>query len=99
MLDKLAVTDFSPYLNQTFRIRLDGVDPIDLELVSVKEEGSAPRPDARNPFSLHFLGPVNPRYLLQHTYVLEHVEMGMLDLFLVPLGPQEGRMRYEAIFT
>ena len=99
MLDKLANTDFAPHLNQTFRIRLDGIEPIDLELVSVTQEGSASRPETRHPFSLQFIGPVSPRYLLQHTYRLEHVEMGALELFLVPLGPQEGRMRYEAIFT
>jgi hypothetical protein len=31
-------------------------------------------------------------------YRLEHPELGVLDIFLVPLGPEEGRMRYEAIF-
>jgi hypothetical protein len=99
VLDKLASTDFAPYLNQTFCIRLEGVEPIDLELVSVTEAGSASRPEARNPFSLHFLGPVSSQYLLQHTYSLEHEQIGTLELFIVPLGLEEGRMRYEAIFT
>ncbi len=99
MLDKLASADFAPYLNQTFHLQLDGVEPIDLELVSVTEAGPASRPEARHSFSLHFLGPVSSQYLLQHIYSLEHAEMGMLELFLVPLGSEEGRMRYEAIFT
>ena len=99
VLDKLASSDFAPHLNQTFRVRLDGVEPIDLELVNVTEAGSASRTEARNPFSLLFLGPVSSQYLLQHTYSLEHEQIGMLELFIVPLGLEEGRMRYEAIFT
>jgi hypothetical protein len=99
MLDKLQNTDFTPHLNQTFRIRLDGIEPIELELVSVTELGAAHSPGSRHPFSLHFLGPASPQYLLQHIYRLEHDQMGTLDLFIVPLGPEQGRMRYEAIFS
>jgi hypothetical protein len=99
MLDKLAITDFTPRLNQIFSIRLDGVEPIDLELISVTEAVPSSRPEARHPFSLHFLGPVSPQYLIQHIYRLEHEQMGLLDLFIVPLGPENGRMRYEAILT
>ncbi len=99
MLDKLQSTDFLPYLNQEFSIRLDGVEPINLELVEVTELGAARGPAFRTPFSLIFLGPVSQRYLLQATYRLEHTLMGALDLFIVPLGPQQGRMRYQAIFT
>ncbi len=99
VLDKLASSDFAPHLNQTFRIQLEGIEPIDLELVSVAEASSASQPKARHPFSLQFLGPVSSQYLLQHTYGLEHKEMGVLELFIVPLGLEEGRMRYEAIFT
>lgn len=98
-LDKLQSADFLPFLNQTFHVRLDGVEPIDLELVSVTEAGQRSEPEARQPFSLHFLGPGSPQYLVQRIYRLEHEQMGVLDLFIVPLGPEAGRMRYEAIFT
>ena len=99
MLDKLASVGFASYLNQIFCIRLEGIEPIDLELVSVTEAGPASRPEARAPFSLHFLGPVSPQYLVQHSYRLEHEQMGAFDLFIVPLGPESGRMRYEAILA
>ena len=98
-LEKLQSSDFSPYLNQTFSIRLQGVDPIDLELVNVTETGEKSRPEARQPFSLQFLGPVSSTYLLQHIYSLQHGQIGTLDLFLVPIGPEGGRMRYEAILA
>ena len=101
MLDRLTSADFAPYLNQIFTVRLDGVDSIALELVSVTEprlegDGDGPR---RRPFSLLFLGPASRLYLQQHIYRLEHEQLGALDLFLVPLGLEQGRMRYEAIFN
>ena len=98
-LEQLQSSDFASRLNQIFTIRLEGMEPIDLELVLVTERGQGFRPGARQPFSLHFLGPVSSQYLLQNMYRLEHPEMGALDIFLVPLGPEEGRMRYEAIFN
>ncbi len=99
MLDKLRSDDFQPLCGQTFFVQLDGVAPIGLELVSVSDLGAARQPDTRRPFSLRFLGPASNQYLLQGTYRLEHAQMGALDLFIVPLGPRNGRMQYEAIFT
>lgn len=101
MLDKLQTSDFIQYLNQMFRVHLDafGVEPIELELVHVAAAGQRSRPEARQPFSLQFLGPISSQYLVQHIYPLEHPGLGRLDLFLVPLGPESGRMRYEAIFA
>ena len=99
MLDKLQATDFQPHLNEIFRIRLDETLSIDLELVSVTELGGSARVGERGPFSLHFLGPLSTQYLQQHTYHLENEKMGAFDFFIVPLGMEAGRMRYEAIFT
>ena len=71
---------------------------IGLELVLVTESRITVPSGLRQPFMLHFLGPVSSQYLLQNTYRLEHPEMGVLNLFLVPRAQQNGRMRYEAIF-
>jgi hypothetical protein len=30
---------------------------------------------------------------------MEHPEIGVFELFLVPIGPDEKGLRYEAIFT
>jgi hypothetical protein len=99
MLDKLQCSDFLPHVGQKFSVRLDGVAPTEMELASASELGAARQAGARRPFSLIFLGPAGSQYLLQGTYRLEHPQMEALDLFIVPLGPQQGRMRYEAIFT
>ena len=98
-LEQLTAGDFRPYLNTTFTIRLEGLDPSPLDLVKVAESGPKPWPEARQPFALHFLGPVSTQYLLQHIYALDHPTMGLLELFLVPLGPEQGRMRYEAVIS
>lgn len=97
-LAQLQSVDFIPYVNQTFTIRQKGIKPIGLELVLVTESRAGVPPGARQPFALYFLGPQSSHYLLQNTYRLEHPEMGVLNIFLVPRAVQAGRMRYEAIF-
>ena len=101
MLDELTTADFAPYVGQDFRVVLTGLAPVDLELVSATELSPATRPSprGRQPFSLLFLGPESDQYLMQHIYRLEHPHMGVLELFLVPLGPQHRRMQYEAVFA
>ena len=75
---------------------------LELELAEVsrmpEDWGHADRPD---PFSLVFHGPAD-HVLPQHVWPLDHDELGRLEVFLVPLGPQGpdgGPMLYEAVFT
>lgn len=99
MTDLLQISDFQSQLDQIFSIHLNDVRTMDLQLVSVTELGTASQTGSRNPFSLHFLGPVSQQYLQQHTYSMVNETLGTLDIFIVPLGAEAGRMRYEAIFT
>lgn len=100
-LGQLTCADFEPHVHETFRIRLEGQEPVDLELIKATELPATSRAQAahRAPFSIEFLGPISHHYLQQHIYRLEHPALGALDIFLVPLGLVDGRMRYEAIFT
>jgi len=99
MSEPLQSTDFQPHLDQIFCIHLDNATSMDLQLVSVTELGAESQAGFRNPFSLHFLGTVSQQYLQQHTYQMVNEKMGTFDIFIVPLGVEAGRMRYEAIFT
>lgn len=99
MLDKLRCADFAPLVGEVFQVQLAGLAPIPLRLVSAAETGAPRAPEQRPPFSLIFLGPESQQYLRQGTYPLEHERLPGLELFLVPLGPQAGRMQYEAIFA
>lgn len=98
-LDEAQTSDFIPYLGHKFHIRVMESKPVELELISVEQTAQKSSPPTSRPFSLHFLGPASSHYLVQHIYRLEHEQMGVLDLFLVPLGSEAGRMRYEAVFN
>jgi hypothetical protein len=76
---------------------------LELTLDAVEGHGTrGPRPDVpglrAEPFSLVFLGPLSP-VLPQKTWDLAHPALGTLAIFLVPIGPKDGRMRYEAVFN
>lgn len=99
MLDKLRKEDFDGCLNQTFRIHVEGRDPIETELVEVSGLPSHDDdPDRRQPFSLVFRGPKDAP-LEQGIFRIENDTLGRLDLFLVTNGPDKEGMRHEAVFT
>ena len=102
MLDKLKITDFSQYLNQKFRIQLEAMEPLEVELIEVTDlnpaSGSDIEPSTSRSFSIIFRGPKDPS-LPQGIYDIEHDKMGIPGLFLVPIGPDNDGMRYEAVFN
>ncbi len=53
----------------------------------------------RAPFSLIFRSPGERRHAPQQIYTVRHPELGEIEIFLVPIGPDERGMRYEAVFT
>jgi hypothetical protein len=67
-----------------------------VELIEVSEGAGAGL--SRSPFSLVFRGGPSPP-LPQRIYRVEHEALGALDIFLVPIGPDEVGQRYEAVFT
>ncbi len=98
MLEKLTHADFAECLNQTFDLRLES-STLELELITADQLGTgAPDAKRRQPFSLVFRGPKEP-HLPQQIYALEHATMGKLEVFLVPIGPDDAGMCYEAVFA
>ena len=95
VLDRLTADDFAPLVGERFELLLPEGEPLELRLTSCDELGGAPE-GARRPFSLIFHG---DRLVPQQIWTLRHPQLGELELFIVPLGPEEGGMRYEAIFT
>ena len=99
----LTLAAFAECVGTRFRV-VDPVGPtgtgLDLELIEATPlrppaEGSGVRGD---PFSLIFRGPPGG-YLPQRSYRVEHERMDAADIFLVPIGPDELGMRYQAIFA
>ena len=89
---------FSRCRGDRFRIQVEP-HSLEAELIEVTKLGDADAAGRQGrPFSVLFRGPAEP-ILRQAIYHLEHPELGTLGLFLVPVGPDEHGMRYEAVFT
>jgi hypothetical protein len=89
--------DFQPLVNERFR--MEGESVAELELVSVDARSALdPSVHKRQAFALLFRGPKTP-VLSQRIYGLIHDSFGRLEIFLVPVGPDDEGMLYEAVFT
>jgi hypothetical protein len=93
----LTVEVFAGRVGETFQIDT-GDGTVVMSLIETTRLGVALQPEGRAPFSLEFLGPLEP-VLPQRTYRFEHDQLGELEIFIVPLGPRDDRMRYEAVFA
>lgn len=87
-----ASKDFAAHLHTAFRVETPMA--LELELAEVTDRSNA----QVEQFSVLFTGPASP-WLRQGTYTLFHPQMQELALFLVPLGPRDDRMVYEAVFA
>jgi hypothetical protein len=87
---------FEARQGETFRV--PGPTPVALTLTTAATWGQPFAPEMRQPFTLHLRGPLEP-FLPQGVYPLEHPAIADLEVFLVPLGPGDGGMQYEAIFA
>lgn len=100
MLDKVTVSAFEEHVGATFQVETSQGESQDLTLIEVAALPARPGPGRTHPFSLVFRGPTS-RGLEQKIHRLTHAELGAIDLFLVPLGPEgdpEGT-HYQAVFN
>jgi hypothetical protein len=100
MLDLASATPetFTPHLETTFDVGGDTHAVPPLRLITVETAGDATVPDARPPFLLIFGAP-GAHALAQGIHPLHHDGLGELELFLVPIAPEAGDARYQAVFS
>jgi hypothetical protein len=99
MLDDLTLESFAPVVDDDFTLHAGaGAEPLTLRLAEATAGGPPFGPRSRPPFALLFRGPAGP-ILPQRIYRLEHPTLGAFELFLVPLEPDAGGARYEAVFA
>jgi hypothetical protein len=100
-MNDLTISDFQACVNDNFTVNFGGEAPLELILENVSPLGRAPEPDEarRQSFSLLFRSDLTDKYLIQQMYEVIHPKLGMLALFLVPMGPGKSGMAYEAVFT
>ena len=100
-LDRVAHADFAGHLSDVFQLSVAPDRSLDMELIACTRfggrTGSVPSSDWREPFSLLFRLADHTR-LPQRIYSVSHPRMGSMQLFLVPIGPDERGMRLEAVF-
>lgn len=89
---------FEPYLDRTFRVSAGENLAFDAQLIEVSAVGETPGPTGRQAFSVVLRGPENEAPE-QAIYQVVHEELGSIELFLVPIGPDDKGMKYEAVFT
>lgn len=98
LVKQLTRQTFDPLVNQPFHVTLD-TGSLPLDLIECKSLGNGRQEKGeREPFSLVFQGPPAPM-LAQQIYPVTHSSIGNVEIFLVPLGPAKGGMKYEAVFT
>jgi hypothetical protein len=103
MIEGFTSRTFTPLLGEHFEVTPATDEPVDLVLARCDETGQVPThaPGStghRVPFSLLFHAP-DGRLVAQQTCTVRYAGLGEFSLFLVPLGPDERGMRYEAVFA
>ena len=93
---------FEACLEGAFTLNVENGPGLCLELVEVTSLGVRQlRNDGGEEiesFTLLFRGPLEP-VLPQAIYPLENARLGHLDVFVVPVGRDEGGVSYEAVFN
>ncbi len=87
---------------EVFTLQGDGDLTVELVLTKVDSPNERILQQARDqgvrePFSLLFHGP-KQTFINQHMYTLQHNDMGLIEVFLVPVNQDEKGFYYEAVF-
>jgi len=90
--------DFNSCLNQPFTLELSDSSVYPLKLISVDKYPGSAAPGVHEPFSVVFRGDSNT-VLDQQIYLIKHCTLDDMELFIVPIGPDDEGMRYEAVFA
>lgn len=95
MLESFTLETFAGRVGESFVLQ-DGEHEYGLSLSECRQVGGSE--GDRVPFSLTFLGPVDP-VLPQRIYAIRHADLGSFELFIVPVARDGNGTSYEAVFT
>jgi hypothetical protein len=100
VLESFSLETFAEHVGDTFQVEVTGGEAITMVLARAQSLGGEASGHAgrRQPFSLEFSGPATLVFP-QAIYRFSHATIGTFEMFIVPIGPVDGAMRYEAIFT
>ena len=95
-LAKLHIDDFRPHQDAAFEMQAERDRIVPLKLAKIEPAGNSGRPGGA--FSLLFAAPKGA-WLQQAIYPVRHPALGVMEIFLVPVGPLADGNGYQAIFT
>ena len=103
MQTELTSDSFSGCLNESFSLQLPEGEACEFKLIEVKSLNAHRPPKSSTvvrtePFSLLFVGPRSPIFD-QQVFRFEHQHLGVIEIFLVPVGEVDDGIEYEAVFT
>lgn len=99
MSRSLVLEDFAGRVGDSFALQEEGLEEFPLTLTEAKPlRATWSMPGARPPFSLIFLGS-NPFILPQRLYKFDLDGIGLVDIFLVPVGKNAKGVSYQAVFN
>ena len=96
-LKQFTCSQFEDSLNQTFVIQMETGKMLKVILIEATPKVCGDIKKAHH-FSLVFRGAMEP-VLEQRIYTLENDNLGSLEIFMVPIGPDNSGMCYEAVFA
>ena len=100
MLDEFTHENTQQYIGDTFRIEFTDGNVVELKLERVDflmAKHLQPKMK-RDAFAMIFRGPKH-LLLTQHMFPLQHPTLGVVEIFLVPIGMEEAGALYEAVFN
>lgn len=96
MIKTLLIDDFRSLVGTQLELRFGDQSQAG-QVLSVSEHATHKK-QARTPFSLIIRSGPRDRFWPQGIHRLVHPDHGELDLFMVPIGPDDAGMRYEINF-
>lgn len=97
MLEKLTPADFESIRGRPLTLRFGGQSQTGVIIQVHTVNGGMP--GGRESFSVIVRSGSPDSHWFQGTYILEHPDHGELELFMVPIGPDDEGMRYELTFS
>lgn len=96
---EVTLETFAPYVGEKFGLLLGEGRTEPLELVLAKSFARKPPPGFREPFELVFRAGARNFYVPQGIYVLQHPTAGRFEIFIVPIGPDDAGMQFQAVYN
>lgn len=98
-LDQVTLDTFAPLVNQVFTADFADGARVEFTLYAANALPSHDYPGKqRDPFELRFSAPTEAM-LPQGIYELKNETLGVAQLFLVPIRPEDDHFAYQAVFN